>query len=183
MQQKREIGLARLQQNMSARTQKKSLQVTGVVSIRESSRLQHIFKAQDEKGMERGEVLCGVCTQSSRGPPVCPATGRKRKDPRAEDRKMPMSKNVRIIHAILASPFTGIHVVWYLYSTHVPIVLLTYQCTILPISIPGRLVVCDVTLHSYVGMHVPGRSMEIYAQRQCWIAYRKLWCLLKKTVT
>ena len=33
-----------------------------------------------------------TCTQCSRGPPACPVTETKRKGPRAEEQKMPMSK-------------------------------------------------------------------------------------------
>ena len=39
-----------------------------------------------------------LAPQCSRGPPVCPATESTRKDPWAEEQKMPMCKKVHVVH-------------------------------------------------------------------------------------
>ena len=50
-------------------------------------------------------VRAHTCAQFSRGPPACPVTERKRKDPRAEEQKMPTSKKIHIVHSNTRLPF------------------------------------------------------------------------------
>ena len=87
-----------------------------------------------------------ICSQCSRGPPACPVIDSKRKNPRAEEQKMPMSKKSSYYTSQYALVFlvttvstavqqvsgTGTRLpgTWYQPGTRLPIYLL-------PTAVPG----------------------------------------------